>query len=283
MPFADEIRKCVAFIGCPIAGGDFRITGSVFFYGTDQGGSTNPTFLVTADHVIRGLRDQGVEWAAVRINTKAGTTKYLKTRVEDWFSHPTDSSLDVAILECGVPNIADHLVFPSHMSATTGQFAELQIEPGTDVLVTGLFSKHAGNARNIPYVRSGTLACISEEKVPLDNYGDADVHMVEVHSTGGLSGSPVIAKVPDNRVTEGVVVGPRYHLIGLMHGHWYGKVHVKAKIEYDDVDVVKLMTTGIAVVVPVERIDELMVLYAQHPRPRSTIDQDFTLEKIAPT
>jgi hypothetical protein len=281
MNFADQVRKCVAFIGCPIVGAGFKIVGSVFFFGKSKGQYTDPTFLVTADHVIADMKKLGCKHAAVRFNTKGGITKYLVTDINDWYTHPTDASVDVAVLECGLPKGADHLVMPSSAMIKTSEMSDVPL--GSDVMVAGLFSHHSGTDRNIPIVRSGSLACVTEEKVPLIGYGEAEAYLIEMHSTGGISGSPVLVRAPPPNFEPGVMVGGLpYHFIGLMHGHFEKPLKAKGKMQFDNDEVLAMINTGIAIVVPAEKIDEVIDLYIANPKKRGPISHEILLEKYAP-
>ena len=53
----EKIRKCVVFIGYQLADGKMRMAGSAFYLGRDVAdGVVNEVFLVTAKHVIEGIR-----------------------------------------------------------------------------------------------------------------------------------------------------------------------------------------------------------------------------------
>lgn len=281
MDWAEALRKCVAFIGCPIVGGEFRIAGSVFFYGkAGPDNQTNPTFLVTAEHVIRGMREKGAVKVAVRFNTRRGTMKYHVSDIDDWFKHPTDTSVDLAILECGVPLVADHLVIPSDLRVTPAPAEQSTLELGSAVLVAGLFVQHSGSERNIPIVRVGSLACLTEEKVDLNVYGNSDAYLVEMHSTGGISGSPVLVK----ERPAGLVVGNahRYYFLGVMHGHFEAEVYAVGKQKFEPDEKIAMIHTGIAIVTPGEKLEELVELYIANPKTRGPIHFTVSLEEHAP-
>ena len=62
---------------------------------------------------------------------------------------------------------------------------------GDEVFVVGLFRHRHGTQRNIPIVRVGNLAALTEEKVATNDFGLVDAYLIEARSIGGLSGSPV--------------------------------------------------------------------------------------------
>jgi hypothetical protein len=69
---------------------------------------------------------------------------------------------------------------------------------GDDVFFPGCFEKAIGSKRNTPALRRGNLAMLPTEPVQivLEN-GDSkymEVYLIESHSIGGLSGSPVFVR-----------------------------------------------------------------------------------------
>src|SRR5262245_14611756 len=153
----DDVRKCVAFVGFRMANGTFRLAGSVFFLGRDKPGQpkADPMYAVTAKHVIDDIRGTGVEHAWLRLNLKAREEDWFQTTLADWFVHPRDTSIDVAILKIGLTATFDHLVFPYSMCITNDLMQENEIALGDEVFITGLFRHHHGSRRNIPIVRVG--------------------------------------------------------------------------------------------------------------------------------
>ena len=67
---------------------------------------------------------------------------------------------------------------------------ENEIEVGEEVFVTGLFSHHHGQSKNIPIVRVGNISAMPEEKIQTKEHL-MDAYLIEARSIGGLSGSPV--------------------------------------------------------------------------------------------
>src|SRR5208337_833671 len=137
----DDIRKCVAFVGLRRADGTFRLAGSAFYLGRDKQGETktDPTYLVTAKHVIDQIRRTGVEDVWLRLNLKDGEAMWFSTPLRNWFVHPTDNSIDVAILKTGIQDLLDHLVYPYSGCITEELMREHEVALGDEVFITGLF------------------------------------------------------------------------------------------------------------------------------------------------
>ena len=220
MVVSDEIRKCVVFVGYQLADGQMRLAGSAFFLGRGQTGTrATDVFLVTAKHVVDGIRKLGLQHVFIRANTTEGQSVWAKCQSDEWLFHPTDPSVDLALLHTGVPNGWDHLVIPSSMCATPQSLEANAVGLGDEVFIVGLFRHHHGTQRNIPIVRVGNLAAMTEEKVNTKHYGLVDAYLIEARSIGGLSGSPVFLNMGAVRYLEGQVKHAQNGLMFLLQNH----------------------------------------------------------------
>src|SRR5689334_8050250 len=121
-------------------------------------------------------------------------------------------------------SLTTHRTIPPSQFITAELWNALEIGPCDEVIFPGLFSHHAGNDRNIPIVRRGTIAAIPGEKVTTERMGKINAFLMEARSIGGLSGSPVFVHLGENRVLKNdprAIANPqRDYLIGLVHGHF---------------------------------------------------------------
>ena len=87
MRIPEQVRKCVVFLGYKTASGETRFAGTGFFLGrvveTVQGG-IGFRYLVTARHVIDGIKDKGISEVLFRGNKKDGTSQWFGTQLADW-------------------------------------------------------------------------------------------------------------------------------------------------------------------------------------------------------
>ena len=106
MRLADDARKCVAYLGYRASDNDFEIEpiGTGFVISADR-----RNFLVTARHVAEDFKSDPF---VVRLNDKNGVGKNDHVDMAEWFFHPNDNNIDVAILEYTLPDWADCVVFP---------------------------------------------------------------------------------------------------------------------------------------------------------------------------
>jgi hypothetical protein len=253
MPIPDEMRKCVVFVGNELSNREIHVGGSAFWV-IRQVDSTHFAYLVTAKHCIQEIINAGSNTVQLRVNFKDGLVGLVSTRTMDWKFHQ-DPAVDVAVLQRELPTDFDHLGWGSRMFYDDPERFRYLREPplgiGDDIFVIGLFSQRTGKAKNIPIVRMGNVAAMPDDSDKINTeQGAMSAYLIETHSMGGLSGSPVFVDLFGSRHGD----RPAFFLIGLIHGHFpsEGLAMDTAKKENDK------LNTGIAVVVPSERITETL-------------------------
>lgn len=266
MTIPDEVLKSVVFIGCPNkADGTYFYFGTGFFVGREKGdGTCDRVLLVTAKHVIDGIRATGATEVSIRVNLVDGTSRWDSMNINVWSIHPADKSIDVAVVERGIPAEEDHRVIPHTLFLTDEHIRALEVGLGDEVLITGLFRFYKGRDRNVPIVRIGNLACIGPDRVVAKHFGEMEAYLIEVRSLGGLSGAPVFLNLGRMRVIKGeitVTKGPTVYLLGLVHGHFESDAAAASKADVANTAEVEKLNVGIAVVVPIKSIAEVMSLW----------------------
>lgn len=83
---------------------------------------------------------------------------------DNWIFHE-DPNVDVAVLHWRPPATVDFWPFSLAQAATPAVIAREGIGLGDDVFVVGLFSRRAGQARNIPIIRVGNIVAMPEEPI----------------------------------------------------------------------------------------------------------------------
>ena len=259
-----EIKNNVVFLGI-MEGEHFRPKATGFLVGF-EGKFGDLLHLVTAEHVIAGLRLKGHKDAYVRTHIPG----YPLSRIslENWYFHPEAErkAADVALIPITIKGAqpSDILVLDPRSFVTPQNIIEREWGVGDEIVVVGLFRNHYGRERNIPVVRIGSLAALPEEPVKT-KWGFIDAYLVELHSIGGLSGSPVYIQHPPFRVghdgTPHVVTGGRLNLLGIMQGHFDIPNFREDSAVEDDQEGSGSINTGIGVVVPAHKIIETL----EHP------------------
>jgi hypothetical protein len=256
MQIPDEIRKCVAFVGRR-KGDEDKIVGTGFFVGVPIEGSNYPAlFFVTARHVVDSANKVGEIY--LRVNKRDGQSVSIFVPAAEWYPHP-DPDVDVVAMKAPLLTGCDYRHYPSQSFATDGVIASEGIGIGEEVFVPGMFLHHQGRDRNIPIVRSGTIAAMSEEPiwVTWDKGKRIEALLIDCISTGGLSGSPVFVYLDNTRATAdgSFPLGPgaKYYLLGLVHGHCTNEGEASEDALFREQ---KLVNAGIAIVVPASKIAE---------------------------
>ena len=230
MRIPDNLKKCVAFIGIKETNGgagEIRYIGTAFIVSVPSKKIPNIFFLyiVTAKHVARKTENHE---CFLRVNLKNGKSDIFILSNLGWFYHPNETwPSDVAVfpflLESGVIKTIDFEAIPIVSFLSDQTRLEQGIGEGDEVFTVGLFSKHTGNQKNLPIIRMGTIAMISDEPIESQKFGNIEAYLIESRSIKGLSGSPVFVLKPngiqigEHKVPSSVVT---LHFLGLMHGHW---------------------------------------------------------------
>ncbi len=245
MRVPEEVRQCVAFIGLPNSTGQVSFTGTAFFVAMPlsiKGRSI--CYLVTAKHVADKLENK---ISYLRINTKDGKSMPLQLDEVRWFSHPTDSSVDIAVLPYSPPLNVEYKFVPVDLFLSDDIIQKENIGVGDEVFITGLFAHVSGSQRNLPIVRMGNIAMMPDEIIPTD-LGNIEAYLIEARSIGGLSGSPAFVRA---------ISGRRYYFLGLMHGHWEIPPYMKNDLLMNE-ELFGKVNMGIAIVIPAKRILEVL-------------------------
>jgi hypothetical protein len=258
MQVPDEIRKCVCFIYSKEADGSVMPRGTAFFVSVPrtQGLAGNFVYLVTARHVLAKLKHRRPDGEfLLRLNAADGEgVVWVDTQVDAWRTHPDDDLVDdTAVLPWAPPlSVIDFKTYPLASAVTDTVIQELQLGIGEELFLPGLFVNHTGKSRNIPIVRTGTIAAMPDESISSE-IGPLHAYLAEARSIGGLSGSPVFVSTgPVRNIGNDVVLesGRSFYLLGLMHGHY--RVNASKTDTLGD----EAINMGIAIVLPVARIIE---------------------------
>ncbi|MQY67535.1 MAG: hypothetical protein GH159_04405 [Dehalococcoidia bacterium] len=251
----EEVRKCVLFVGLPTTLPDkrpgLRLKGTAFFVAVPSKSKEGKgyIYLVTAKHVAVKL--EGKNFAA-RLNMRDGSAKRLKGDSARWWYHPTEQSVDVAVIPWVPPPEVDFKLIPLKAFLSDDIIQSEDIGSGDEVFITGLFAHLSGSEKNLPIVRFGNIAMIPDEPVPT-SIGMIEAYLIEARSIGGLSGSPVfVYKIAKGR--------GKLYLMGLMHGHW--DIPPENKNDSVITDSFGSVNMGIAIVIPAKKILEVL----NHPK-----------------
>jgi len=272
------VKKSVVFLGWP--GEDPAATGFIVSLLTAPGRSVSRRthYLVTAAHCIP-TDGSPLE---MRVNLRDGSVRPMDAPLT-WWRHPTDTAVDVAVARWPESHEANIAMVPEEMFARDGDFyadddppgiAGRLIGEGDEVFITGLFADAHGERRNLPVVRTGNIARLTDyqERI-LTEWPDGPIiaHLIEARSRGGLSGSPVFARRsveftmpneqnPSHGPLKFIAYGADVRFLGLIHGHADDARRPSEAINM-----------GIAFVVPAKHVLETLA----HPELEAMREQEF--------
>jgi hypothetical protein len=257
MVIKPELKKIVAFLGVQSTKDPNGIHwgGTAFFVFHPGPRQKLPfLYLVTARHVVDQLKKLGEFY--IRTNAKKGEAFIIKCDDgANWQLHPEDQSADVAVLPIPlIQELMDQMdisPLPTPCFFNEADRMKTGIGEGSEIIIMGLFSKHAGKAKNMPLIRSGNVAMFPEERIPVTDFGDMEAYVIEARSIGGLSGSPVfVIQVAPLQLT--------LHLLGLIQGHWDVSRDSMIDVTSQDAGSQARVNMGVAIVTPAKKILEVL-------------------------
>jgi hypothetical protein len=116
-----------------------------------------------------------------------------------------DPSVDLAAIELSsFPEGADHLGFSPELILDESQWERLEIEEGTEVFSLGLLLNYPGLLKNLPVLRFGRIALLSNEKWFTGQCSGLKekAFLADLNTTFGTSGSPVMLVPTASRVSQ---------------------------------------------------------------------------------
>ena len=280
---ADDLRKCVVFFGSPklrrgVEEIDPWATGFIV-----QSRDNGQTYLVTVAHTVYPLRNCPF---AIRYNDKSGAGKLEHVDPAKWFFHPTDDTVDVAVMEISVPNWADCVPYDQFGVLEKDRFEKKNFGPGDLVYTVGVWKLLYGKKKNLPFVHVGHIGLVPEdERVPsagwLSKHGKTvlvEAYLTEGEPLNGASGSPVFVRrsllqTPGTAHKLETWIYGSIWLLGMQSNAWFGTPGEDYELPPDD----KIIPRGINVVVPSMKINEVL----NHPELKAKREAELTAEEDA--
>jgi hypothetical protein len=277
MQLAEEVTRGAFYICWKDSDGELRIGGTGFLVACGSfPAELLSAYVVTAAHIINKIKKRKKRDVWLLMNSRDGGRLPIKIPIEKWFYHPTEP-IDVVVAEWSSLDFdlregADHAVLFSDMAVMPGDHAKHGIREGSDVFMTGVFTKHSGRNRVIPILRVGNIALMpnSEELIEEKKGDPIEGYLVECRSTSGMSGSPAFCAI--DKIVPPIIprtgsipaedykaeIRALYAWIGLVHGHWDLEETDLALVGDSADKLNEPLNTGIAVVVPAWKVMEVI-------------------------
>ena len=250
------MRESVGALCAKLPGADEpTYKGTCFFVQVTSTTGQVVDYLVTARHVLDGLRSAG-GGAYLRVNR--GRVGQFNQGVidepiptEGWLLHD-DPHVDLAVLPLGFAEALgdDH-------PAEVFRFLKLRLDrlsstrppemrwpplEGEDILFIAMTNQFVGKNANLPTVRRGGIALVTDE--PLDGkYGPAQYYVIEGQVYPGNSGSPVWVYYRGGLV-----------MLGVLAFAYPTEEEIKRRPTGTDI----YYNFGLSLVVPIEKVDEIV-------------------------
>jgi len=245
-------------------------------------------YVVTARHCVDEARQYGKIY--IRMNCNTGRFTEIPTDVKDWLIHDSADVATIPLLPTVLPpgvqleqislKLADFVGnSPDYMYVGETQFGKVEIQPrvGHQVYFMGLFTQHYGQERNLPIARFGNISRMPGNVILVGadkTESEVIAYLVEFHSIGGHSGSPVFFMYPimvrDQRllkltedkselnVCADVILAWVSGFMGLVSGHY--DIEQEARKSGDILGEIQVkMNSGIAIVTPAEAVSQLLL------------------------
>jgi hypothetical protein len=275
-----------------------RMPNATAFLTTIKGDPFWIGYVVTAAHVIEGAGNRRLY---LRVNTDDGFDDIAIER-EEWFIHDRADVAAVRVKWTGEKPYNLYSIYPEQfvradysLQMPTPPATELsgvskgpsligkpviKVGIGDQISMVGLFVEQYGRSKSLPIVRTGTIARMPSAPVRFRHPGGTEseqfAYLAEIHSHGGLSGSPVYVHRRVTALTQidvPLVTQPGQpsigkiwvqdpeaevkNFLGLVSGHF--DITQAAETTGDiDGTITVAINAGIAVITPAEAVRELL-------------------------
>ena len=217
-----EIKKTVVFLFS--ADDPARPLGTGFWVSVPFTSDANKLlcFIITARHVIEGRDRVKIRLSLATGEPSTGFGEICLTSGRNRALVHPNPAVDIAAIPCAPARDAKavYKVLTRDMFATKSFCHKQQVLEGDEVFFVGMMPHFYGQLQNLPVVRHGRIALMTDEMYPTDK-GPTRFIYVEANSYGGNSGSPVFLRLGETRQPGTLTLGgERIMLLGVMKGYF---------------------------------------------------------------
>ena len=208
-----QFNKTVSFIYISSQNDEYNPIGTGFLVSvpTKRDSTLSLVYFVTAKHVIQNSNGDYLNTIYPRFNTKDGLSQIFKTDLVSYgikknvYVH-SDETIDLVIIPVVIPNNVDYKHIPINQFINRDNYKNENVNVGTEVFFTGLFTPYIGSKTINPIFRFGRICLIPNEKIEFAKVR-RDIILIESSTFGGNSGSPVIFTYKNKVGLGGVILG----------------------------------------------------------------------------
>lgn len=233
--------KTVVFITVPYKEADATepkyVGGTGFFVGIPanlHGKDISFDYLVTNRHVAEAegaLPSSLMPDVSVTLNLlnpqngEAAVTSTVNLTGSTHWYFPADPTVDLAVLPVGPTNALDAKVIPISLLATDELIRSRSVGLGDPVFFVGYFEQFPGIHHFDPIFRSGVLAMMPTDPIPMEDdpkdpakKTPEHLWLADAHAFLGNSGSPLFINLGGFRNGMMLLGGPTDYLLGVVNG-----------------------------------------------------------------
>lgn len=280
--FAEAFRRCVLFVYRERPGEPREPWGTAcivcVFDGRDPPVAT--FYIVTAGHVSSPVDANGNPHRLfLRWPHRRGTDGEYQIVDADRWDRESDTDLAIMRVDGDLPvsRSADGGYWPVYHTQLGGpdNLLHIPVEEGDAVFAVGLFSQHPGGTEPQPVYRFGNVSLLPREPVlvrlPGNTRREIEAYLIEAHSWGGQSGSPVFLSLTRAMISN--EPAPTSHspvMLGLIQGHFdiprapqreqAGGEPLGYESTVEEMSGVRVpINAGMAIVIPAHKITEMLM------------------------
>jgi hypothetical protein len=238
-----------------------------------EGGAGPPfVYIVTARHALEALQKGGLIYLRANRGDRSDALRpgegvaYIKLKSEGWLFHP-DPTVDLAVgpfdlvadksatedatVSFYIDSLAAIINEPAYLSSLPSD-RDVPWPPfeGEEVIFIGLMTHFRGQHTNLPIVRTGTIALVTDEPIK-GHYGLSKYHVINATCYPGNSGAPVWVYYP--RADDGSGLHSLYYLGVLTFG--YPTLEELRKVRGTEHAYYNL---GLSLVTPIEKVVDIL-------------------------
>ena len=260
-------------------------TGFIVGYPVPVKPNSYTALIVTDKHVVGNY-----EKVYGRFNTQEGKSTGLVEydlaalrRSGDYWENP-DTGVDIVVFRTLNFQQAKYQPVPMELVATKDDFSAASIQTTDRVVYPGLLVNFMGLSKNYPIIRSGSIALMPDELVPMKYQVGTklvdtrqEVLFIDGTAVAGESGSPVFLWPGPRMVGNSFTVGgTKPLLLGVVHGFYPALPREVSTIQTGTTEVFA-ENSNVAIVFPSWRIREILATPAFTARMQQVIDQENTV------
>jgi hypothetical protein len=149
-------------------------------------------YVVSTRHLIHSPKQDFVAKSIVRLNTHKGDSAVIPAQIDHWHCSPDH---DLAVLPIPFREHYRFLAIGLESFLTEEVAGRYDVGIGDEVFMVGRFISHDGVQQNNPSVRWGHVSMMPAPVYhPTNTSCQQDSFLVEIHTVGGYSGSPVFVR-----------------------------------------------------------------------------------------